>query len=160
MHLVSASWDNTVRIWNTTTGECLSVLEGHNKGVASVAYNPHGSQVVSAGEDGIVRIWDATTGECLQIIDNDKEFSHDNKDQIRSVTYSPDGSEIITAGLIRGIKICSTATGELIRKLKGQMGNTRSVQFKKDYISSNNLSIYDKAMQTQSWGDELYQLKK
>ena len=28
--LASASFDKTVRLWDTTTGECLAVLEGHD----------------------------------------------------------------------------------------------------------------------------------
>ena len=34
--IVSGSWDNTVKIWNTD-GECLKTLEGHSDEVSSVA---------------------------------------------------------------------------------------------------------------------------
>ncbi len=35
--IVSASYDMTVRIWNSDTGECVRVLEGHSK--VSVTYD-------------------------------------------------------------------------------------------------------------------------
>lgn len=39
--LVSGSWDGTARIWDTTTGKCTSVLEGHSHAV-SVLSLPNG----------------------------------------------------------------------------------------------------------------------
>ena len=35
--VASGSHNNTVRIWNAETGECLQTLEGHVKDVWSVA---------------------------------------------------------------------------------------------------------------------------
>ena len=39
--LVSGSWDGTARIWDTNTGKCTSVLEGHSHAV-SVLSLPNG----------------------------------------------------------------------------------------------------------------------
>ena len=55
--IVSASDDNTVRIWDSNTGECLKVLEGHTNWVRSAAYSPDGRSIVSASDDNTVRIW-------------------------------------------------------------------------------------------------------
>ena len=41
--VVSASRDNSIRIWDASTGKQLSQLEGHTDNVASVAYSPDGS---------------------------------------------------------------------------------------------------------------------
>ncbi|OBT67626.1 hypothetical protein VE03_03802 [Pseudogymnoascus sp. 23342-1-I1] len=40
--VVSGSYDETVRLWDTTTGAPLQTLEGHFKSVASVAFSPDG----------------------------------------------------------------------------------------------------------------------
>ena len=48
--IVSASWDDTVRIWDSDTGECLRVLEGHTSTVRSAAYSPDGRSIVSASD--------------------------------------------------------------------------------------------------------------
>ncbi|GKT96934.1 LOW QUALITY PROTEIN: beta transducin-like protein HET-E4s [Colletotrichum tofieldiae] len=37
--LASASWDNTVKVWDAATGQCLWTLEGHSDTVASVAFS-------------------------------------------------------------------------------------------------------------------------
>ena len=61
--VVSGSYDKTVRIWNTTTGEVQAELKGHTAVVMSVAFSQDGSQVISGSVDKTVRIWNTTTGE-------------------------------------------------------------------------------------------------
>ena len=63
--IVTASGDNTARIWDAASGELLHTLEGHTDWVKSAVYNATGSQIVTASTDGTARIWDATTGELL-----------------------------------------------------------------------------------------------
>jgi WD40 repeat protein len=45
--VVSGSDDNTVRIWNVTTGGVEAELKGHTHWVISVAFSQDGSRVVS-----------------------------------------------------------------------------------------------------------------
>ena len=39
-HVVSASEDKTLKVWNVAAGRCLATLEGHSKGVMCVAVFP------------------------------------------------------------------------------------------------------------------------
>src|SRR5262249_32612541 len=56
-HIVTASWDKTVRVWNADgTGEPL-VLRGHEAPVSSAAWSPDGRHLVSASFDKTVRAW-------------------------------------------------------------------------------------------------------
>ena len=63
--LASASWDRTVKIWDTSSGACLQTLEGHSSAVYSVAFSHDSTRLASASGDGTVKIWDASSGECL-----------------------------------------------------------------------------------------------
>jgi len=65
--LASGSADNTIRIWNLETGECLRVLEGHTDWVHTLAVLPNG-YLVSASGDNTIRIWDTVSGDCVQIL--------------------------------------------------------------------------------------------
>eukprot|EP01047_Picozoa_sp_COSAG01_P110530 COSAG01_NODE_39355_length_477_cov_1.677249_1_plen_133_part_10 len=52
--IVSASDDNTVRVWSAVTGECEQTLVGHSKGVKSAAFSRDGQKIVSASMDNSV----------------------------------------------------------------------------------------------------------
>jgi WD40 repeat protein len=67
--VASGSWDNTVKIWDASSGACLQTLEGHGGAVNSVAFSHDGSQVASGSDDRTVKIWDASSGACLQTLD-------------------------------------------------------------------------------------------
>ena len=66
-HLVSASGDRAVKVFNIHTGECVATCKGHTKGIACVQYD--GKRIVSGSSDNTIRIYDpATEAEvaCLQ----------------------------------------------------------------------------------------------
>ena len=66
-HLVSASGDRAVKVFNIHTGECVATCKGHTKGIACVQYD--GKRIVSGSSDNTIRIYDpATQAEvaCLQ----------------------------------------------------------------------------------------------
>ena len=65
--VASGSEDNTVKIWETSTGTCQSTLNGHSHSVTSVAWNNDGTKLASGSLDNTVRIWSvgsAGTFEC------------------------------------------------------------------------------------------------
>lgn len=63
--LASASLDNSVRIWNTESGDCVQEMTTHHNqsgtGVLAIDYNKEGTGgqecLVSAGADGIVAVY-------------------------------------------------------------------------------------------------------
>jgi len=57
---VSASDDQTIRIWNWQSRSCISVLTGHNHYVMCAAFHPKEDMIVSASLDQTVRVWDTT----------------------------------------------------------------------------------------------------
>lgn len=55
--VVTASEDNTARVWDAATGRLLASLRGHTEGVNSAAFSPDGQRVVTASWDKTARIW-------------------------------------------------------------------------------------------------------
>lgn len=49
--------DDTVRIWDTATGDQVALLEGHSKSVNDVAFGPNGDWLVSVSADRTTRLW-------------------------------------------------------------------------------------------------------
>ncbi|NCR87645.1 MAG: hypothetical protein GPI90_25065, partial [Microcystis aeruginosa K13-05] len=55
--IVTASWDNTARVWDAETGREIASLNGHQKAVITAAFSPDGKRIVTASSDGTVRVW-------------------------------------------------------------------------------------------------------
>jgi WD40 repeat protein len=88
--VVSASSDNTARIWNARTGQPVAVPLQHARTVQKAVFSPDGRRVATGSIDQTARVWDATTGEALT-----PPFKHPYS--VSQVCFSPDGACILTA---------------------------------------------------------------
>jgi WD40 repeat protein len=64
---VTASADNTARLWDALTGQPLGEPLKHEDSVCSAQFSPDGQRVVTASWDKSARVWDAVTGQPLTI---------------------------------------------------------------------------------------------
>jgi WD40 repeat protein len=62
---VSASDDNTLKVWDLESGRELRTLEGHSNAVDRVAIAPDGRRAVSASRDKTLTIWDLESGHTV-----------------------------------------------------------------------------------------------
>ena len=68
--IVTASGDQTAKVWDAVTGKELLTLKGHDSSVNSVAYSPDGKRIATAGGDGIVQVYTTDMDELLQIAES------------------------------------------------------------------------------------------
>jgi WD40 repeat protein len=62
---VTASADNTLKIWNIKQEKPLATLNGHMAGVTTLHFTDNGKYLVSGSEDGAVIFWDWVKQEIL-----------------------------------------------------------------------------------------------
>src|SRR3989440_1867510 len=104
-HIATASFDRTVRIWDTAHGFSIITYRGHWDRVQGVTWSPDGRRVASASDDGTVQVWDATTGKQVLIY-----RGHSNA--VSSVAWSPDGKRIASASNDKSMQVWDTSTGK------------------------------------------------
>src|SRR6266568_4136914 len=93
------------QLWNTETGECCLILEGHSNGIRTVAFAPNGAILASGGDDQTIRLWDTGTGECRFILEG-----HSNG--VRSVAFSPTGAVLASGGDDRSVRLWEVREGK------------------------------------------------
>ncbi|KAI8086556.1 WD40-repeat-containing domain protein [Halteromyces radiatus] len=63
--ILSCSTDNTIRLWDIITGQCLRTMFGHMDHVTSLACDPF--RIVTGSKDKSLRIWSLDTGELQHV---------------------------------------------------------------------------------------------
>lgn len=61
-----SSFEDTLYIWDASSSQCVSILQGHREEVFGVAEMPNG-RIASWSRDGTFRLWDRATSECSHI---------------------------------------------------------------------------------------------
>ncbi len=102
--VVTASADQTLRLWDATTGELIAVLRGHKAEVTGAAFAAHGSVLVSRAADGESRVWDMELAERNGILRGHESFVYD-------VAFSPDGTPAASAAWDGTVRLWDATTG-------------------------------------------------
>src|SRR5258706_341485 len=135
-HIISGSYDHTIRIWDAKTGAAVGEpLEGHISRVTSVAYSPDGRHIISGSYDHTIRIWDAKTGAAAG------KPLEGHTHSVTSIAYSPDGRDIISGSDDHTIRTWDAEAGTAAGKpLEGHTHSVRSIAYSSDgqYIASGS----------------------
>lgn len=103
------STENTVRIWDTKTGEELLKFTGHKAPVTGVKYSPDGKRVASASSDGKLYLWDAESGEIEYSLSS--TVSPEGRQYADQIAFSADGRRLMVTTGARELTIYETSTG-------------------------------------------------
>ncbi|SPO27921.1 related to TAF5 - subunit of TFIID and SAGA complexes [Ustilago trichophora] len=119
--LVSGSSDNTVRLWNSNTGRCESVLEGHRSRVWDVDSTRTGGHVASASGDSTVKVWDVENAQCRTTL-------RAGVGDVYSCRFHPDEKHIVSAGYDKLVRMYDVESGSIIKTFTGhQLGVSSAI---------------------------------
>jgi WD40 repeat protein/beta-lactamase regulating signal transducer with metallopeptidase domain len=130
-HIVSSSFDDTVRVWETGTGREVYRLpsHGHYGGHREVRFTPDSKRFASWGNDMRVYVWDVATGKAVNEflahpaglsvepdgLGNPPFSGGMGGSEIGSACFSPDASVLYLA--LDGVRRFSVASGKELPRI-------------------------------------------
>ncbi|EJD37487.1 WD40 repeat-like protein [Auricularia subglabra TFB-10046 SS5] len=128
---ISASQDQTLRIWDVSTGEmtlgdALLVQPGFIKCVALCSA---GGLIASASDRGTIRVWTSDSAGALQE-HRLRQLRCRNWSEVGVVAFSPDGLHLVSGGLDGAVYAWDTVTGGRIGEpLREHTAEIRALAF-------------------------------
>lgn len=109
-YLCTASDDQTVRVFDCTTGQVLRTFRGHQSYVCCCAYSPRGNIVASGSYDETIKLWDVRTARCLRSFGS-------HSDPITGLDFSWDGSLLASSSFDGLCRVWDAVAGTCIKTL-------------------------------------------
>jgi WD40 repeat protein len=138
--IVSASVDNTLKLWDLHTGEELRTLEGHTDLVTAVVVAAEGRHAVSGSYDGTLKVWDLETGEMLHSLDS-------HEDAVDVVLVTSNGYRVVSGSWDNTLRVWDIESGKELYTLEGHTDSVHAAAVttdgKRAVSGSAELKIWD-----------------
>ena len=125
---ISASWDQTVRVWDVASGKQLQIFKGYGD-VRDLAISSDGRQVVSGSRHrsgGTIQIWN---------IGSPNEIRHfTSVSGVFALAISPDGKTVATGCTDGRVELRDLTTGK-VRRIGNHSERVTSINFMPDGVS-------------------------
>lgn len=95
-------YDQTIRLWDIATGECVRVFTGHSKNITACAWMPDGKHFVSGAADAKILEWDSTSGSVTA--------TYEAHAHVNDVALARDGRILVATCSDRTVQIFNTDT--------------------------------------------------
>jgi WD40 repeat protein len=123
-HRLATTSNETVYVWDSTSGTVLFELRGHASWVRGLDWSRNGDFLASASWDHTARVWDASRGRLRTELRVHGGY-------VEAVAWSPDG-RLATASRDHIARVWDAAGGELLRELCGHNGTVQGVAWSPD----------------------------
>jgi len=141
--IAAAHRDNSITLWDVSSGSFISTFKGHTDQVFTLAFTPDARTLASGSRDNSIRLWD---------VESRRELFHSkiHSAGIKALAISQDGTHLVTGSDDRTLIVWNLATRQPIRTLKGHINEIWSVAFSPDgkLIASGS---YDRSIKIWDW---------
>ena len=121
----SSNSKDTIRLWDTTTGDHKATFREQAFGAYSIAFSPDG-KTIAIGSYEQVQLWDAVTGA------RKTSFMTISNSVVSIIAFSPDGKTIATESDGNTIRLWDVATATHKATLQGHTNSVNSLTFSPD----------------------------
>jgi WD40 repeat protein/uncharacterized caspase-like protein len=135
--LASGSHDETIKLWDITTGRVLRTFSGHTLPVLTIAFSPDSKILASGSSDGMIKLWSVVSGQELKTLRKHVSSVNPTRFGVDSINFSPDGKMLASVsnesfGDEATIELWDVASGQELSSLKGHTSHLNSVIFSPD----------------------------
>ncbi|KIR30814.1 F-box and WD-40 domain-containing protein CDC4 [Cryptococcus deuterogattii LA55] len=131
----SGSLDNTIKVWDIVSGQCLHTLQGHTSLVGLLGLSPN--YLVSAAADTSLRIWDPNSCQLKNVL-----ASHSG-----AITCFQHDETKVVSGSDGTLKLWDVKTGTFVRDLVVGISSVWQVSFHKNLLvaasNRNGATVFD-----------------
>ncbi len=108
--IATAGLDETIHLWDRSTGEEKRRFAEKPNSVHALAFAPDGRTLAAARGDGVISLWNVADGKRI------REF-RGHTEPLRTVAFSPDGKRLASGGVDETVRLWDTASGEEVLRL-------------------------------------------
>jgi ribosome assembly protein 4 len=98
LYIASASFDNSVRLWDGITGKFITTFRGHVESVYQVCWSADSRLLCSGSKDSTMKVWEVKTKKLKRDLPG-------HADEVFAVDWSPDGIIVASGSKDRNIKL-------------------------------------------------------
>ncbi|KAK0763420.1 hypothetical protein N5P37_002797 [Trichoderma harzianum] len=117
--IISGSSDNTLKMWDASTGRALKSLTGHNATIYAVAFSHNDDLMISGSGDGVVILWN--------LVEGTSNVLETHTGIIGSVAFSENSLYFYTSSQDGTVRSWSSTSGQCQQILRGHRGPVSSV---------------------------------
>ncbi|WFD30390.1 hypothetical protein MSPP1_001409 [Malassezia sp. CBS 17886] len=140
-YIISGSRDRTIRVWDSASAACLTVLSGHQGSVLCLAH--HGDMLLSGSSDETARIWYRTSGPHYEA----GPVLRGHTGGILHVAF--DENWIVTASRDKTLRVWTRTGGTHIHTYVGHRGSVNACSLYRGTVASGSgeggIMIWDAA---------------
>lgn len=124
--VASASDDQTIRLWDVSSGRQVQAMHGHSGSVRALAFTQDGTRLASGGSDRKVLVWDPLSGAVVRSLNHIAG--------VTSLAFSPE-ARFLAAGSEGGVSPGGTVvaweltTGEKVGSFSGGWNRVMALAF-------------------------------